>query len=194
MSGKPRVCVLSLVSGVLTYGGGDIIAQLHSSDSYSWKNTAVICTLGGITTTAILPWWFRTLDHVFGKSMLDKRIVIAKMLSDQAFYAPFSVSLFVFTQAELCKVPAAQAMSRQELIHLWLADCLIWPFINWVNFRYVPLGFRPPYVACCQLLWQAFMSLACQTNLSLLSPLKSPTILPSPLSGKTGDMTVLHSE
>ena len=167
-------------SGTLTFGGGDLLARLRpetetqpsSSSSSSWRNTAVVSALGGLTTAALLPWWFGALDRVFGRTMLDRRVVLAKMLADQAFYAPFAVTLFVFTQAEVCGLPSAKALSRQDLVRLWLTDCLVWPLLNWVNFRHVPLSFRPLYVACCQLLWQTFMSLSCQSNMQLSPSLK----------------------
>ena len=181
MSGGSRLRRLLVGgSGALTFGGGDLLARLRSeldpsadsSSSAPWRNTAVIAALGGVTTSAILPWWFATLDSVFGRTMLDRRVVLAKMLADQAFYAPFAVTLFVFAQAEICGLPSARAMSREDLTRLWLADCLVWPFINWVNFRHVPLFFRPLFVACCQLLWQTFMSLSCQTNMKLIPSTK----------------------
>ena len=176
MSGGRLRRLLVAGSGALTFGGGDLLARLPSeasatapASSGSWRNTAVIAALGGLTTAAILPCWFAALDRVFGRTMLDRRVVFAKMLADQAFYAPFAVTLFVLTQAEVCGLPSARAMSREDLTRLWLADCLVWPFINWVTFRHIPLLFRPLYVACCQLLWQTFMSLSCRNKLPLSS-------------------------
>lgn len=40
----------------------------------------------------------------------------------------------------------------------YLADCAFWPLLNWLNFRYLPLHFRPSLVAVAQFFWQAILS------------------------------------
>ena len=42
---------------------------------------------------------------------------------------------------------------------VWLCvKYVVWPLINWINFGYVPLRYRPHFVSCCQLGWQVFIS------------------------------------
>jgi hypothetical protein len=39
----------------------------------------------------------------------------------------------------------------------YIADWSVWPAINVVNFRFVPLPFRPSFIGCAQLGWQTYM-------------------------------------
>ena len=45
-----------------------------------------------------------------------------------------------------------------KFIDAYLADCAFWPLLNWLNFRYLPLHFRPSLVAVAQFFWQAILS------------------------------------
>lgn len=150
------------MTGVATFGVGDYISQKQSGQDYSIGNAASIATLGFITNGWILPMWFKQLDRIFSKSMVDRRVILAKIIADQVVYAPFAVSLFVFCQAEVCRVPRAREMSRRDQINIWLADCAVWPIINIINFGIVSLRFRPHFVAIAQLCWQTFISSVCR--------------------------------
>jgi protein Mpv17 len=159
---------MNAISGIVTFGCGDFLAQYQSRTDaeYKLRNTLVIASLGGVSTTIVLPYWFRTLDRVFGKSMSNSRVVLYKMLADQVVYAPFAVSVFIFCQSEMCGVRRAQEMKRSDLVGLWLSDCAVWPLFNWINFRHVPLRHRPPFVACCQFAWQTFVSSICHGTIA----------------------------
>jgi hypothetical protein len=44
------------------------------------------------------------------------------------------------------------------LLSTWLADCMVWPAVSFVNFRFVPLNFRPTFVGFVQVFWQSYVS------------------------------------
>jgi hypothetical protein len=113
----------AVLTGGVTFGLGDIVAQNLSSKEYSAKDTLIVSSLGCIMNGLILPRWFLHLDNTFGKSMVNKKAIAAKMISDQVCYAPFAISVFVFTQAYLCNVESAKKLKWNDLGNLWLADC-----------------------------------------------------------------------
>jgi hypothetical protein len=47
---------------------------------------------------------------------------------------------------------------KDKFIEAYLADCAFWPILNWLNFRYLPLHFRPTFVAVAQFFWQSILS------------------------------------
>ena len=47
---------------------------------------------------------------------------------------------------------------RESFASVWLADCCIWPFVNFINFSYVPKNYRPSFVGVAQLVWQTYVS------------------------------------
>lgn len=50
------------------------------------------------------------------------------------------------------------AKMKDKFVEAYLADCCFWPILNWLNFRYLPLHFRPSFVAVCQFFWQVILS------------------------------------
>jgi len=68
----------------------------------------------------------------------------------------------------------------------YIADCFFWPGINWLNFRYLPLHFRPSLVAVAQFGWQAILS-------TINSSDKSKAVLPSSSSTTTSTTTTSTS-
>lgn len=47
---------------------------------------------------------------------------------------------------------------EESFLTTFAADCSVWPLANVIQFRFVPLQFRTTYMACCQLMWQTYMS------------------------------------
>ncbi len=41
---------------------------------------------------------------------------------------------------------------------VYIADCTVWPFLQLINFTFVPLRFQVLYVNVCNLMWNAFIS------------------------------------
>jgi protein Mpv17 len=46
---------------------------------------------------------------------------------------------------------------RKDFMSAYIADWSVWPIINVVNFRFVPLAFRPSFIGINQLFWQTYM-------------------------------------
>ena len=40
----------------------------------------------------------------------------------------------------------------------YLTDTAIWPMVNLLQFRYIPLHFRPAFMGFAQVLWQTYLS------------------------------------
>ena len=51
------------------------------------------------------------------------------------------------------------AHTRTVYLETYIADCLVWPALQWLNFSYVPLRYQVLYVNGCNLLWNSFLSL-----------------------------------
>ena len=123
------------------------------------KTGALGITLNGFA----LHLWFRTLDATFGAAMTLRNVVF-KCIADQLVYAPFSIIMF-FSYASATKggtvteiVERSKEKINTSIYSTWLADCSVWPMVNFLNFRYIPIHFRPTFVCCVQLAWQVYMS------------------------------------
>ena len=87
-----------------------------------------------------------------------------KVISDQLVYAPFSILTF-FAAASLQETKTLRDFSDNlqdkvatNFLHTLGADCTLWPLINFINFRFIPITFRPSFVAIAQLVWQTYLS------------------------------------
>lgn len=40
----------------------------------------------------------------------------------------------------------------------WLADCMVWPGVSFINFRYIPSQYRPTFVGFVSIFWSSYVS------------------------------------
>lgn len=165
-------------TGFVTFTMGDVIAQkLDSKNESVMENHIDIARslelgmLGFVMNGFFLHRWFVLLDKVVPKVVASSRgAVFAKVAADQLVYAPFAILSF-FGYACAFRPPpladqqqysgvleAVKARVRSDFVHTYIADCMLWPLANYVNFRFVPLVFRASFTAVTQLAWQTYLS------------------------------------
>jgi protein Mpv17 len=151
-------------TGFVTFSCGDLLSQKMFGEANEIDKTRAMCTglLGVGMNGLVLHNWYRSLDFVFGSSMKSKMGVFAKASMDQLIYAPFSIIVFFayanYLEEKSFKFESLASKVENSLIQTWLADCSFWPFVNVINFRYIPLNYRPTFVGGAQLMWQTYMS------------------------------------
>lgn len=138
--------------------------------------------LGIVLNGVLMVKWFGILDKYVGASMTSPRVLVTKTVLDQVVYAPFSISaFFAYTSLILHgneysdhKDPQPPTTATAESSTTWMtrfrakiddkflatfeADCAVWPMMNLVQFRFVPLHLRPTVNGAAALLWQGFLS------------------------------------
>ena len=86
---------------------------------------------------------------------LFKRVAL-----DQGIFAPLGLALFLAAMGTLEGMDWDQV--QEKLAKLWwpltLANWAIWPFVQLVNFRYMPLRYRVPFSSSLGILWTVFIS------------------------------------
>ncbi|CAG7851617.1 SubName: Full=Uncharacterized protein {ECO:0000313/EMBL:KIM32774.1} [Serendipita indica DSM 11827] len=80
---------------------------------------------------------------------------------DQAIMAPFG--LFVFLGSMGVMEGHSSGAIKQKYIDLYppaiKANWTVWPVIQFVNFRFMPLPYRVPFQATCGVFWTLYLSL-----------------------------------
>ena len=66
-------------------------AHAHARGAAAWQVGVLGICLNGFA----LHGWYRVLDRVFGKQLDSWRVVLSKVLADQAVYAPFACASFL---------------------------------------------------------------------------------------------------
>jgi protein Mpv17 len=154
-------------TGFITFSGGDLLSQCYTGKNVTIQTIKVeraVTTgmLGIALNGASLYGWYHVLDKVLGASGNYKTVAL-KCLADQIVYAPFSIIAF-FSYAAMIKVNGdtfleqVQDRIQKSFMIVWLADCCVWPLVNFVGFRYVHINIRPTFISVAQLFWQIYLS------------------------------------
>jgi hypothetical protein len=154
-------------TGFLIFTSGDLCSQYFKDNSLEKINFNRVLQTGSIgifMNGIMLHYWYRSLDRLFGTSMTRYGGVILKVIIDQVVYAPFSIGVF-FSVASISKggdantiIKRLQDKTNESFVETWAADCMLWPAVNFLNFRFVPIHLRPTFVGFAQLMWQTYMS------------------------------------
>lgn len=165
----------SAFTGFCTFSAGDVIAQrveIHDNTTnlqFDYTRPLQIGMLGLVMNGLFLTQWYNLLERVIGTSMHCKRAVLLKVIADQVIYGPFSIMAFFAVTAFVAHKEFHEmyeqftSKMQDRFISTFIADCSLWPLANFVNFRLVPLVYRPTFTAVVQLGWQAYLSFVSST-------------------------------
>lgn len=107
--------------------------------------------------------WFQLLSTTFpitknsGTTQALKRVV-----ADQLCFAPVGLGLFFsyLTLAEGGGPKAVKKKMEQVYVATLKANYMIWPLVQILNFRVIPLQFQLPFVSTIGIFWTCYISLA----------------------------------
>ncbi|KAI9475651.1 MAG: hypothetical protein EXX96DRAFT_574080 [Benjaminiella poitrasii] len=87
-------------------------------------------------------------------------MAIKRMVTDQTLFAPAGLALFftVMGLAETGKWEGVQEKFRDAFGPALLANYKIWPAVQFINFKWMPLQYRLPFVSSLGILWNAYLS------------------------------------
>jgi protein Mpv17 len=176
------------VAGFITFSAGDALSQnisrpkkrndVQHEHKIDYSRAFQTGFLGVFMNGFVLHRWYRVLDAAFGSSMRNNtRGIFLKTISDQLVYAPFSIAMFFsYTSAQtVWRTPSADSITdsgnrmrtfqeayhqkmNQSFLSTWACDWMVWPAVNAINFRFVPINYRPTFIGVAQIMWQTFMS------------------------------------
>eukprot|EP01041_Mallomonas_annulata_P003239 gene3239-6410_t len=156
-------------AGFFIFSGGDLFSQFLSTRKsitrrLDYHRAVHVGFLGVVTNGICLHFWYRGLDRLFSSSMTNYKVIAYKCIADQLIYAPFSIFTY-FSFTTIYKGGSYQEIRaryeekmKESFINTWMVDCIVWPFINIVNFGVIPLNYRPTFVGCAQLGWLSYLS------------------------------------
>ncbi|KJZ71364.1 hypothetical protein HIM_09247 [Hirsutella minnesotensis 3608] len=107
--------------------------------------------------------WFRFLERAFPMTKTSAFApAMKRVVFDQFIYAPFGVGLFfvVMTVAEGGGKRAVSNKLRDMYVPTLKANYLVWPAVQIVNFRLIPVQFQLPFVSTIGIAWTAYLSLS----------------------------------
>ncbi|CAF1180939.1 unnamed protein product [Adineta steineri] len=158
-------------------GSGDLICQYieshkkkpngkpitpPSSSAMSWwdrERSRIMVTAAVLVST---PWSF-TLARVVERLFPGKQgIQIAKKILTNTLLAPINISI-VFTTIVLLQghsLSVARTKIKNDMPKTFAVGSCYWPFVSFINFRFIPLEYRPIVGSIAGAAWNIYVSSA----------------------------------
>jgi protein Mpv17 len=126
--------------------------NLVADEKFNWTRTLHM-SAAGLTTGVVTHYWYILLDKKLGVLRTAKTIT-TKILVDQIIFSPINLAVYFSTIGVMERSTVSRV--RDELIEkgmeqIYVAEWLIWPPAQFVNFYFLPLRYR--------ILWDNLISL-----------------------------------
>jgi len=107
--------------------------------------------------------WFKFLSQAFPITKASANVPVLKRVAvDQLIFAPISLGCF-FTFMTIAEGGGRRATVRKfqdVYLRTLMANYILWPVVQLLNFRVVPIQFQIPFVSSVGIAWTAYLSLA----------------------------------
>ncbi|XP_044726662.1 protein Mpv17-like isoform X2 [Chrysoperla carnea] len=154
----------------LLMAGGDIIAQqlIEKTEKHDWLRTKQFGAVGALFVGPGTTSWYKILEKKFGHGMVcgkhDPRLTrivgLKKMVADQILFAPLFLGAFLLLIGRLkCKKWDRNVEDlKTQYPAVLTSNYMIWPFVQLVNFTFVPLHMQVLLVQTVALFWNTYLS------------------------------------
>ncbi|KAJ5698082.1 hypothetical protein N7462_000087 [Penicillium macrosclerotiorum] len=157
---KNPILTASITSAVL-FGSGDVLAQQavdrKGLEKHDFARTGRMALYGGAIFGPAATTWYGILQrHVVLRG--TKATTVARVAADQVVFAPIQLTCFLSSMAILEGTDPLEKL-QNAWIPSYRANLMVWPFVQGVNFTFVPLELRVLVVNVVSLGWNCFLSL-----------------------------------
>lgn len=107
--------------------------------------------------------WFQFLSRTFPMTKNTSALgaTLKRVAMDQLVFAPLGIAWFftVMTVTEGGGRRAVQTKLRDMFVPTLKANFMVWPAVQLINFRLMPVQFQLPFVSTVGIAWTAYLSL-----------------------------------
>ncbi|KAG2171520.1 hypothetical protein INT43_008246 [Umbelopsis isabellina] len=126
--------------------------------------------LYNVAVAPLVGKWFMFLEKRFPMSTVQQaaggwlkhndKTTLKRMITDQTLFAPMSLSLFftVMGLVETGSIEGVQAKFKDAYLPAIKANYQLWPAVQLINFKFVPLPYRLPVVSTVGIAWNSYLS------------------------------------
>lgn len=147
----------SFVSSIFLGAMSDILAQSMISNSIDFSRLSRFMMFRG----AMAPVgynWLLFLERRFPLKYKVKWLQLTKLLLlDQLVFVPLSLLLFFITMAYFEGVNIVEKL-KSKYQNALIQSLKVWPLAQIINFLFVPLRFRMPFLSVISVAWNAYLS------------------------------------
>jgi len=147
-------------------GFGDIIEQKIENRNknkvvkvpVNWNRTLHMSTAFGLTSGFLCHYWYNYLDKFLpGRGL---RVIIQKIAWDQVMFSPVCITACLIVAGKMENKSASTLTSETIQLggRLYLAEWIIWPPAQFINFYYLPTKYRVLYDNLVSLIYDTYTS------------------------------------
>jgi len=139
-------------------GLGDIFQQYREQKRCNLKRTLQMSTSFGLTSGFLCHHWYNYLDRALpGRGV---RVIVRKIAWDQVIFSPVCIAACLLVSAWLENSSFRQAVDETVQLggRLYLAEWIIWPPAQFINFAFLPTKFRVLYDNVISLIYDTYTS------------------------------------
>ncbi|KAF1851316.1 uncharacterized protein K460DRAFT_373350 [Cucurbitaria berberidis CBS 394.84] len=149
----------SITTAVL-FATGDVMAQQgverRGVEKHDLKRTGRMAAYGGVIFGPAATKWYEILvRHINLKS--HNTTILARVAADQFVFAPVNMGLFLSSMAYLEGASPTQRL-KDAYLPGYQKNLMLWPWIQFTNFKYVPAEMRVLVVNVVSLGWNCYLS------------------------------------
>ncbi len=165
LTSKYRFAYDCFVSGTLFAAGDGImqgIEKYQDKDkklSYDWARTLRMAAFGTFIFGPAGNVWYKFLQDRITHPNPTRR-AFTKMLLDEVIFAPADITTFFITMT-LLKGNSFESGVEKVKRDFWTtykADLMLWPAVQFLNFKYVPMIHRMLFINVVNIAWNTYLS------------------------------------
>ncbi|CCF32955.1 sym-1 [Colletotrichum higginsianum] len=149
----------SITTAVL-FATGDITAQQlvdkRGLEKHDFARTGRMALYGGVIFGPVATNWFKFLQHNVVLKNKNAEI-LARVAVDQGVFAPVMISVFLSSMATLEGSSIQEKLDKNYKTAL-TSNYMLWPFVQMINFKLVPLHHRVLFVNVISIGWNSYLS------------------------------------
>lgn len=169
-----RPFVTNVLTSCTFMTAGDLISQLLLQrpnkseevsqgasfiDQINLKQTAKFALAGLIFVGPTVRGCLVLIDKLFGPTT-SVRVLAKKLLVDQGLIAPcfLAGNISVLTMIGTRSIDSVKSELERSYLGLLKANYCFWPFVQVINFYFIPLAYRVPFGSSAALAWITILS------------------------------------
>ncbi|PSR94499.1 hypothetical protein BD289DRAFT_451278 [Coniella lustricola] len=155
-----RPLLTQAVTTAVLFGAGDVIAQQavdkKGLDKHDMARTGRMALYGGAVFGPAAATWFKFLARNVNLKSANATIA-ARVALDQGVFAPCAIGMFLSSMAVLEGGSVSEKLDKNYTNAL-TTNYMVWPFVQAVNFKMVPLEHRVLFVNVISIGWNCYLS------------------------------------
>ncbi|KAH9387333.1 protein Mpv17 [Nematocida major] len=151
----------------------DILGQIVTGRVTSYIQTPFLMGLYGFLTgnmcflmyTQMEAYGGQAAEHLKGFSALRVKTALYKMLFDQFVWAPVGNFMFILIASLVDGSGFTVRRVLRDYFKILFDSYKIWPFLQMINFLFVPLEMRVTFIGVSSLIWNTYVKIVRQGKL-----------------------------